>query len=238
MQIPNNFREALDRAYTNAGELNNLFVEHKSFLMRLVRHAARYRHWAVLSDEDDLFQEACIWLVNSLWEWDETKDVPLAEYVAYNVGARLRNQMAYEQRKKRHPDSPPISLSAHGMSNNPIRVGKNEIDRSFSDKKSMYLEGKIRAETPDPEALLIIRRAYDKIERELPLLARELLESLMLESGNISAASRRVLYSGRVRRVEGMSDDAFRQSLQRNILSQLRTILISENIISSNDSRL
>lgn len=226
MQIPNDFREALDRAYTNAGELNKIFVEHEAFIKRLVRHALRYNHWAVISDADDLFQEACIWLVNSLWEWDEAKNVPLAEYIVYNIGVRLRNQIAKEQRQKRHPADPPISMQGER--------------RNRTDDKNVpgNMEDKLQGDTPDPESLLIIRRAYQRIERELPLMARELLESLMLEGGNLSAASRRVLYGGRVRRVEGMSEDAFRQALRRNILDQLRTVLTEEHIISVNDEPL
>jgi DNA-directed RNA polymerase specialized sigma24 family protein len=226
MKIPSEFRKALERSYQNAGELNKLFVNHKPFIMRLVKHALRYNHWAVISDEDDLFQEACIWLVNSLWEWDEDKGSPLVEYVVYNIGVRLRNQIAKEQRQKRHPEVPPRSI--HDQYRNPNSLG--DSTRNISET--------IDGDVPDPESLLVIQRAYSRIERELPLLARELLESLILESGNLSAASRRVLDRGRVRRVEGMSADAFRQALRRNILSQLRTVLAEENIIPADDDRL
>lgn len=222
MQIPNEFRKDLELSYRNAGNLNILFRRHKPFLMRLVHHALRYHHWAVISDEDDLYQEACIWLVDSLWEWDEEKSTPLAEYVVYNVGVRLRNQIAKEQRQKRRPEAPPISLQY----------------ATSKDGTSSWIDERVDGRTPDPETLLVLRRAYNRIERELGLLARELLESLVVEGGNFSAASERILRGGRVRRVKGMSADAFRQALRRNILHQLQTIFVEENIISTNDHRL
>jgi DNA-directed RNA polymerase specialized sigma24 family protein len=213
MHIPNDFKEALQRAYTNAGELDKLFVDHQSFIMRLVNHSKRFNHWAVISDEEDLFQEACIWLVNSLWEWNEEKNTPLAEYVVYNIGVRLRNHVEKEKRQKRHPKTKPKSLYADNASGFPF-------------------EETIDGNEPTPESNLIVKRAYDRIERELPLLARELLDALIVENGNFSSASRRILHGGRVRRVRGMSDDAFRQALRKNIFSQLRTILVEEHIIS------
>ena len=224
MQIPNEFKNALERAYHNAGELNKLFVDHKSFIMRLVHHSLRCRHWAVISDEDDLFQEACIWLVDSLWGWDEDKGASLSEYVTYNIGVRLRNHIAKEQRQKRHPKAPPLPIQNRTYGE---RINQNVI-----------YEERLNSKAPTPEELYILHHAYERIEKELPLLARELLESLMLEDGNFSAASHRVLYGGRVRRVEGMSDDAFRQALNRNILTQLRTILVAVDIIPANDGRL
>jgi DNA-directed RNA polymerase specialized sigma24 family protein len=230
MKIPNDFREALERAYRNAGELNNLFINHKTFIMRIVMHQFKYRHWSLISDEDDLYQEACIWLVNSLWEWDEERNTPLAEYVAYNIGVRLRNHMSKEQRQKRHPTERPLSLYRNTSNQD---AGPGEKNSS-----TQTMEDKIAGDTPDPEALLIIRRVYKRVEEELPLMARELLESLMLESGNLSAASRRVFYNRRVRRVEGMTEDAFRQALRRNFLNQLRTVLIDEDIMPVFDEHL
>jgi DNA-directed RNA polymerase specialized sigma24 family protein len=216
MKIPNEFRQAIERAYTNAGALNQLFIEHKSFLTRLVHHALRYNHWAVISDEDDLFQEACIWLVNSLWEWDEGKKTDLTEYVVYNIGVRLQNQIIKEQRQKRRPKEPTISIyQSHANKN---------------DNYALPLCERIDGGLPTPEDILIIKRAYQRIEDELPLMARELLESLLLESGNISAASRRVLNGRRIRRVNGVTEDAFRQSIRRDILKQLVTVFEEEHI--------
>jgi len=226
MNIPNDFKAALASAYQSKSSLDKLFVEQKPFIMRLVRHALRYKPWQAISDENDIFQEACIWILHYMWEWDDERGVTLEHYIVYNVGVRLRNQIEKELRHKRNPTFPPNTIIF------------DDIDSGNPGSLIETKECKLDSGIPDPEQLLAIRRSYDHINDKLPLLARELLDCLLLEGGNFSAASRRLRRRGRVRMNREMSDDAFRQWLRSNFFDQLRTALEETHIIRSEAPKL
>jgi len=223
MKIPRRFSEALNRAYHSKAELDKLFIEQYPFLMRLVSYALRYKHWAVLSDRDDLYQEACIWLVNSMWEWDETRGVKLDEYVVYNIGARLRNIIVAETRPKRRPLQKPsrIEIDYHT---------RRTPSRSYEICYASQLEGNVAT----PEELLIAKSVCMEVNKKLPMLAKDLLENLILTDGNFSKACRQVLDSGRVRTGKFITKDAFRQALRRGMLPKIKTVFSEMKIIPEN----
>ena len=234
MNISNDFKAALASAYQSKSSLDKLFVEQKPFIMRLVRHALRYKPWQAISDENDVFQEACIWILHYMWEWDEERGVELERYVVYNIGVRLRNQIEKELRQKRNPPVPPNTII--------FNTELNE-DATWHGATKAPIAGPIRetlltGNVPDPEQLLTIRRSYDHVNNKLPLLARELLDCLLLEGGNFSAASRRLRQRGIVRLTREMSNDAFRQWLRSNIFHQLKTALTETDIITADSPRL
>lgn len=220
MNISASFEEALERAYHSKAELDRLFTEQRPFLMRLVHHALRFNHWAVFSDEDDLYQEACIWLVDSMWRWDEERGKTLAEYVVYNIGVRLRNYVAKEQAQKRRPMFPPKSLI------------RKHIDKEIYEQHNIgeCNENDIQGDSINPEEALIIKRSIERINQGSNL-ERLLLEILIENGGNLSGAARTIIVKKKVRLPADMSVDAFRQRLQKKFLPRLRTALVEENII-------
>jgi len=220
MNIPKTFEAALESAYINKSQLDKLFVEQKPFIMRLVNHALRYKPWDVLSDENDLFQEACIWILHFMWEWDDTRETSLARFVTYNVGVRLQNQIDKERAQKRNPRKPPIQIINDDIGPRTLRQNTNIIQ-----------ENEINGEVPTPEDLFAIKHACEMVDRTLPLVAREFLECLMLEEGNFFGATRRLRARGRIRLIDEMTDDAFRQWVKRkNLLSKIRKVFDQEQI--------
>jgi hypothetical protein len=221
VQVPNSFIEALDGAYKSKSKLDKLFVEQKPFIMRMVKHALRYNPWQLISDENDLYQEACIWLLHFMWEWDEEKGKTLSEYVTYNIGIRLKNQVDKEMAGKRSSKAPPLSI-----------VNSDIQENEFCDNtiRETFLE----SNTTDAETLLSISQVYNKVNNELPFLAGELLECLLLENGNVVRAGRMLREQGRIRGVT-KSEDTFRQWLKRKYFPMLRSVLKEAHIISSED---
>lgn len=219
MHIPKSFNDALERAYRNKSQLDKLFTEQKSFIMRLVRYSLRYKPWQVISDENDLYQEACIWILHFMWKWDDERGVSLSRYVTHNVGVRLKNQIDMEMAKKRNPKTPNYEIVNESYENN-------------GGQSNVIKENEINSNVPTPEEIIALRQAYERIDRELPLLARELLECLMLENGNLFKATRILQERGRIRGLN-KSDDALRQWLRRNFIPKLRTIFEEEQIIST-----
>lgn len=104
MKIPKHFERDLSAAYHGDISLDNLIYKQETFLRALAKFALRYRTAWMISEEDDLFQEACIWLVDSMWEWDSSKGPSLSTFVVYNIGARIAGVVRYEKNIKRHPD--------------------------------------------------------------------------------------------------------------------------------------
>lgn len=194
--------------------------------MRLVRHALRYKPQGLISTEDDLYQEACVWILHFMWEWDEERGTSLSAYVVYNVGVRLRNQIEKELARKRVPLKPCIQ----------IEQGSSFVDKEES-LSGVIFEDDIKGEHPSPEELLINKRTLARFSKELPFLARELLYCLMLENGNFTRASREFRSRGRLRMTREMSDNALRLWLRRKYFDKLQTVLIDEEIIQS-DARL
>jgi len=105
MNVPAGFARDLELVYVGEKTIDALIKDHEKYIRGLARHALRYKtQWMASIDEDDLFQEACYWLVDSLWRWDEDRGTTLERYVVYNIGTRIQMFILAEKAKKRHPD--------------------------------------------------------------------------------------------------------------------------------------
>ena len=104
MYISKRFRADLISAYEGTIEIETLIKQHEGFLRGLVKYSLRYKTDWFVNDEDDFYQEACYWLIQSMWDWDATKTPDIARYVVYNIGCRLGNIVKTERSSSRHPD--------------------------------------------------------------------------------------------------------------------------------------
>ena len=214
MQIPKSFEDALFRAYNDRSELLKLFTEQRSFIEKLARWSLRGNHWGIISDQDDLYQEACIWIIDSLWRWDDKVGTPLGRYVVYNVGARLRNVVAKETTSKRRPKKPSISLN-------------KKVYEDSSD--SMTIQDCIPSNEPSSEERVAFEEALRCVDKELPFLAKMLLNYLIEEEGNFSAAAARL--KTKIKGIGNVSDSAFRMTLRRNVIPEIHSVLVEKNLL-------
>lgn len=217
MKIDDGFRKALDRAYHSRAHLNKLFTEQRSTIERLVRWSLRGNHWGVISDEDDLYQEACIWIVDCLWRWDETRGTPLAEYVVYNVGARLRNAIQKELATKRRPKKPSIS----------IHEGRHKDKNGLA--ASISIEETLPSNEPSAEERLAYEEVMQCLDKQMSFIEKRLLDFLIEEDGNFKEAA--IKLQQVVRGANSMSEGAFRMHLRRNVVPKIHSFLVKNNFV-------
>lgn len=219
MKIPSDFAQALRDVYCGHSDFDQFFKTQREVILRITRHAMRYRP-RILSEEDDLYQEACYWLMQIMWDYDEDKGTTLERYVTYNLGVRLKMHIEKEKAEKRTPSTIPLSI--------------NNVDTDTETWDATGIpEERLACDAPDAEAICIAREFYAAAERELPLMGLEFLESLLIEGGNRAAAARRVRRNLRVRSRRITGDDAFRLSLIRNYIPEFCSILNRTHIIPS-----
>ena len=219
MKIPSDFAQALQDVYHGSIDFDQFFKTQREVILRITRHAMRY-HPRILSDEDDLYQEACYWLMQIMWDYDEDKGTTLERYVSYNLGVRLKMHIEKERAEKRTPSTIPLSID------------NVDTDTETWDASAIP-EERLACDAPDAEAVCIAREFYNTASRDLPLMGLEFLESLLVESGNRAAAARRVRRNLRIRGGRVTSNDAFRLSLIRNFLPEFCSILDRTHIIPS-----
>lgn len=216
LKIDDGFRKALDRAYHSRAHLNKLFTEQRSTIERLVRWSLRGNHWGVISDEDDLYQEACIWIVDCLWRWDETRGTPLAEYVVYNVGARLRNALQKELASKRRPKKPNVSLNK----------------KKYNDEDNdMTVQDTVASNDPSAEERLAYEEVMKCIDTQMTFVEKRLLDFLIEEDGNFKEAA--IKLQRVVRGANTMSEGAFRMHLRRNVVPKIHSFLVKNNYVNA-----
>lgn len=218
MRIPSSFKTDVADAYAGKLSLDELIRRQESFLRGLARFALRHRTQWYLSDEDDMFQEACMWLVQCMWDWDEVRGTPLERYLAYNIGVRLGTQAKKECKKRRHPK-------------NGFKVdiwdtrGKN--GDCFTWEESI-------PSADNTETAVAIRRAIARAEQELTQLAQLLLSALIENSGNFSGAVRDLLLNDDIRRRYGSDRDHLKYVLRRKVLPEIFSFLGPTHIIPAN----
>lgn len=223
MKIDEGFRKALDRAYHSRAQLTKLFTEQRSTIERLVRWSLRGNHWGVISDEDDLYQEACIWIVDSLWRWDETRGTPLAEYVVYNVGARLRNQIQKELASKRRPKKPTISIYENR--------GRDKDGLSTS----ITIEETLPSRESSAEERLALEEVLKCVDEQMTFMEKRLLDFLIEEEGNFKEAAIKLQHV--VRGANAMTEGAFRMHLRRNVVPKIHLFLVKNGFVNSSTKR-
>jgi DNA-directed RNA polymerase specialized sigma24 family protein len=219
MKIPKSFRTALDNAYVGEISLDNLIKSQEHFLRSLARYALRCKQW-YMSDEDDLFQEACVWLIQSMWDWDDTRGVGLAEYVVYNIGARLKTQLEFEQAKRRSPKA--NDLQRVGLWDQVTYHGND-----FNDTR----ESRIQGASPDPEIVAALREALELANREMTNLAKDLLLALANNNGNVTMATRDLLKQDHIKFRFGHDEIHLKYILQKKIMPEIFQFLTPAHII-------
>jgi hypothetical protein len=150
-----------------------------------------------------------------MWHWDDKVGTPLAEYVVYNVGARLRNVVAKEVTKKRCPQKRTVSLQKK------LYEDSNGVET---------LQDSIQSKEPSQEERLAFKEALECIDNELPYLAKTLFQYMVEEDGNFTEAAKRL--QKKVRGLEEVSPSAFRMQLRRNVIPEIHSVLVEKNLIN------
>jgi hypothetical protein len=222
MKIPQSFANDLWRAYAGQIEIDELIKTHRRFLYGLARFSIRYKTPWYISDEDDMFQEACYWLLHSMWKWDPSQGKTLEHYVVYNIGARLDTQADKERAQKRHPKAG--------------QRGRVEIWDSRSKNGDGHSWESTISYGSSPEVITAIRRALEKASQELTELAQILLVALVENEGNFAGATRDLLCQPEIRRRFGPDEDHLKYVLRRRVLPEIFTFLAPVHIIPSESS--
>jgi hypothetical protein len=211
---------SLWRAYTGETSLDKLIGDQEHFLRGLARYALRFQTAWYTSDEDDLFQEACIWLNTSMWDWDRDKGRELAEYVVWNIGARLGNKIKSERADRRHPDA-----------NHSRKV---DIWSPCWDDNTLCMEAMIAGRGPNPEMVVAVREALDRADKELTDLARSLMLALVMNDGNLAGAARDLLESEEIIKRFGPDERHLRYELRRRVMPEIFNFLSPMHIMPEN----
>lgn len=184
MKIPKTFERDLFDTYHGHMDLNQLIRKQEPFLRGLARFALRYRTSFMISDEDDLFQEACWWLLDSIWEFDENKSSSnniqhaLSRYVIYHIGVRLAGIVKFEKNIKRHPDP-----------NHSWRV--DVWGSAGKDEEGNTIESCLPSNV-DIEVQTAIRQAFTLAHDNISDIAKELMIALIDCDGNFAEAVRMI----------------------------------------------
>lgn len=177
VNIPKSFATDLDKTYHGQLSIDRLIVKHEQFLRGLAKHALRYRTQFMISDEDDLFQEACFWLLNSIWEYDEERSASLVRYVIYNIGVRLATLVKYEKNIKRHPEpNTSRSVDLWGTKDD----SQTTVESTIPGSTSVELE-------------VAIRECIEHAEIKLSRVACQLTRALIECNGNLTGACQLLL---------------------------------------------
>lgn len=96
MHISTSFIEDIEKTYVGLLTTDQLIQRQKLFLLHMSHHAYNFLHYKRIPVKryvtvDDYYQEACIILVESLWNWNEDSGISLSRYAVYNIGAKLQN---------------------------------------------------------------------------------------------------------------------------------------------------
>lgn len=204
---------ALWRAYTGETSLDRLIHDQEHFLRALARYAIRFKTCWFMSDEDDVFQEACIWLVDSMWNWEDDRNVDLADYVVYNIGVRLKMYVEAERAKKRHPNA-----------NRSRREGIWD-EQNSEDGSNSLRESSIDSGIPDIETTIAIRQALKIANENLTDLAKELLIALANNNGNLAGATRDLLERDHIVKRFGSDEKHLKYLLRKKVLPEIFAFL-------------
>lgn len=208
MHTPKSFRDDLELVYNGNLDIAKLFTTHKNYIQSLGAYALRYKSYWTISDQDDLYQEACYWITRLLWEYDESRDVDLTRYVIYNVGVRLCSVVRFEKNIKRHP---PKGCTTR------IDVWQNTYDDGNNKFEEVYLKDNC----VDIETSVAVREALANADAKLSQAAWELTVALIREGGNLTAATRTLLRSKEIRRRFGTDVTNVRYALQTKVLPEI-----------------
>lgn len=216
MKIPKTFESDIQATYNGDLSIDELITRYQDFLRSLGKYALRYQTTWYISDEDDMFQEACIWLMRALWDWDESRGVSLSRYVVYNIGVRLGTQVEHERAKKRHPSA--VKLDLWGS--------RGKDADNFTWEETLH-------NSTDIETIVAIRRALVAASNELTDLAKMLLVALIDNGGNFAGASRDLYEKNEIRSRFGPDQEHLKYVLRRKVMPEIFNFLEPTHIIPS-----
>jgi len=222
LKVPKSFDQDLHKVHEGDITVADFLETHHLVLRRLAKHALRYRTEWYISDEDDMYQEACYWLVRALWDWDEDRGTELGEYVLYNIGARLNTTIRVERAGRRHPD----------------RNTSRKVPIWDIHDEGLTVEETLPNPSADPELRLAIKQAFDKANAELTGLARELVVVLIEENGNLAAAARRLVRRKHIRRRFGSDPNYLKYKLNKLVGKEISDFFEPTAIIPADGKRV
>lgn len=214
LRVPAKFKKDLTATYEGDITIDELLKSHEEFLRGISRHALRYKTQWYLSDEDDMYQETCYWLVRALWDYDEERGRTLCDYVLYNIGARLNTQIRIERAVRRHPDQ-------NTSRKIDIWETTNNSNINLQNDKSFVLEQTLPHHGCSPETRLAIKRAFESASTSLSVLAQELLVVLIEENGNMAASARRLVRRKHIRKRFGSDPKYLKYVLNKRVLPEI-----------------
>jgi hypothetical protein len=217
MKIPSGFDHDLRSAYRGELSLDQLIKNQETFLRKIARYSLRYRTAFMISDLDDMFQEACYWMINSMWEWDDTRGPSLSAYVMYNIGARLSGIVKCEKNIKRHP--------------NPNASWKKDIWGSSNDECDYVLESTLPS-TSDTEIAVAVKLAFEFANDHLSDLAKELTIALIECDGNFVDAVRLMAPRIHIKRRFGTEHTHLKYVLRTKVLPEISMYFNVNEILS------
>jgi hypothetical protein len=213
MKVPASFKSDVRSAYKGDLELDDLIKRNEEFLRGLARFSLRWKSAWYVSDEDDMYQEACYWLIRAMWDWDKTKGVTLERYVVYNIGVRLGTQIEFERAKKRHPRGVKIDIwDTRGK----------DVGHTWEETIPSH---------DDIETVVAIRRALDEADKHLTKIAKELLHALIKNDGHFKGAIRELLSVPSVRQKYGPDEEHLKYVLRRQVMPEIFHFLSPVHII-------
>jgi hypothetical protein len=172
----------------------------------------------MISDEDDMFQEACYWLLDSIWEWDSSRNTPLSVFVVYNIGARLAGIVKNEKNIKRHPEP-----------NGSWRVDLwGPVNKD--DSEGNTIESCIPS-TADIELAVAIRQAIIFADDHMSTLAQELTCALIETDGNFADAVRMMAPRKHIKKRFGTEESHLKYALRFKVLPEISHFFRIEDII-------
>lgn len=216
MKIPKTFKKDINQYYAGHITFDDLIMSQNHFLRRLIGHALRYATIWMISDHDDLFQEACKELHERMWSWDNTRGPDLATYCVYNIGVKLTTIVKSEKAKKRHPDA--------------NRARKINIWEPIDEESGGSYENIL----PSPDNIEVscaIKQAIDRAHNELTDIAQDLLRSLANNSGNLTQSMRDMWSQDHIRERYGCNESHMKYVIRKKVLPELANYLHPSRII-------
>lgn len=228
MRVSATFERDLERTYNGVITLSQFITAHKGVLRAIAKHALRYKTQWFLSDEDDMFQEACYWLVRAMWDFDDTRGRTLCDYVLYNIGVRLNTHIRAERTARKHPDK-----------NTSFKIDIwGPLNKSDENEFKVLVENVLPSPCADPETTLAIKQAFANAEKKLTKIAKELLIALIEENGNMAATSRRLLRRKHIRKRFGNDPKHLEYILKRRVMPEISSNFDLMAIIPTGTNRM
>jgi len=205
VNIPRRVTNELNDAYNGKITVDEFIKRNSSFINRLALHSIRYSTNSGTLTMEDMFQEACILLVEYMWKWEEYRGVTLEHYVFYNVGVRLGNIVRAEHRQKRKPEN------------------RGTVD--------VYYKPDVLNTTANPEVLYAIKEAIEQAEEELSDTAIMYARCLADNDGVYTEALNDMIKNEQVTGRYGTNKPTLKYVLETKIRKELTSHLNPNDII-------